>query len=65
MVIKLIQTSHNGIPDLMALRKGVTIFIEVKAPGKKPAPLQEYRLNKLRENGFTALVIDNIDQLIL
>jgi len=30
-VVKLIQTNHNGMPDLMCLKQGKTFFIEVKA----------------------------------
>lgn len=63
LVVKLIQTSANGIPDLMALRNGTAVFIEVKAAGKKARPLQEYRLNQLIKQGFTAKVIDQIEQI--
>jgi Holliday junction resolvase len=63
LVVKLIQTSANGIPDLMALRNGTAIFIEVKALGKKARPLQEFRINQLTKQGFTAKVIDQIEQI--
>jgi Holliday junction resolvase len=55
MVIKLIQTSMNGIPDLMALKNGRTVFIEVKQPGKRPTDLQQYRIEKLHKAGFSAI----------
>lgn len=29
MVVKLIQTSKNGIPDLLLLKDGIASFIEV------------------------------------
>ena len=45
-VVKLIKTTMNGIPDLMALRNGETMFIEVKRPTGKGAPLQEYSLHR-------------------
>ena len=61
LVVKLIQTSANGIPDLMALRSGTAIFIEVKSLGKKARPLQEFRINQLLKQGFTAKVIDKIE----
>jgi hypothetical protein len=47
----------------MALRNGTAVFIEVKAAGKKARPLQEYRLNQLIKQGFTAKVIDQIEQI--
>lgn len=60
LVIKLIQTTANGIPDLMALRKGTTIFIEVKRPGKKPEPLQRYRMEQLKKAGFETIVATSL-----
>lgn len=51
-VIKLILTNKNGIPDLLVLKDGRAFFVEVKRPGEKPRPLQEYRMNELRELGF-------------
>jgi Holliday junction resolvase len=58
MVIKLIKTSKNGIPDLMALKDGKTIFIEVKRPllGKL-SKVQEYRIKELKEYGFDTLIL--------
>ena len=51
-VVKLILTNKNGIPDLLILKNGKAFFVEVKRPGEKPRPLQEYRMNALRELGF-------------
>ena len=58
-LIKIIQCNKNGFPDLIALRQGSTIFIEVKAKGKKARPLQEYRHQQLKKQGFKTLVIDD------
>jgi hypothetical protein len=62
-VIKLIQTSKNGIPDLLIHRDGVTRYIEVKRPGEKPRPLQEFRHKEIREAGIDIDVITDISQL--
>ena len=43
-VVKLILTNKNGIPDLLVLKDGKAFFVEVKRPGEKPRPLQEYRI---------------------
>ena len=52
-VIKLIKTNKNGIPDLVALKKGcVPMFIEVKSMTGKLAKLQEFRLDELKAKGF-------------
>jgi len=63
-VIKVIQLSLNGYPDLMCLKDGQTIWIEVKDKGEKPRPLQEYRIKELNELGFKAFFADSIDSLI-
>jgi Holliday junction resolvase len=64
MVIKLIQTSVNGIPDLMALKNGRTVFIEVKQPGKKPNDLQQYRIEKLHKAGFEAFYTTSVADVV-
>ena len=58
MVIKLGLPNMPGIPDLLALKDGRTRFIEVKRPGERPRPLQEYRHQQLREKGFDVEVMD-------
>lgn len=51
-VVKLILTNKNGIPDLLVLKDGKAFFVEVKRPGEKPRPLQEYRMKELTALGF-------------
>ena len=53
-VIKLVKTNKNGIPDLIALhkQKGV-LFVEVKTPKGQVSKLQQYRLDELKQQGFT------------
>lgn len=63
LVIKLIQTTMNGIPDLMALKNGRTVFIEVKQPGKKPTELQQYRIEKLQGAGFEAFCATSLQDV--
>ena len=52
IVIKLIKTSMNGIPDLMCLKEGEVKFIEVKQPKGVIYPVQQYVIDTLRINGF-------------
>jgi hypothetical protein len=44
-------------------RDGVTRYIEVKRPGEKPRPLQEFRHKEIREAGIDIDVITDISQL--
>jgi Holliday junction resolvase len=63
-VIKLIQTNKNGLPDLMALKDGKVIFLEIKKPGKIPRPLQYFRLRELTDLGFKADYIDKWEDFL-
>lgn len=61
---KLVSPGTDGMPDRMVLLPGGRIiFIEVKAPGKKPRPLQELRHRQLRKLGFMVSVLDNAGQI--
>jgi len=63
LVIKLIQTSLNGITDQLCLKKSRAVFIEVKQPGKKPTELQLYRHKQLREQGFEVIVAESVKDI--
>ena len=52
-VLKLIKTNCNGIPDLLAIKKGANVlFSEIKTKKGVVSKLQEYRLKELEMNGF-------------
>jgi hypothetical protein len=55
-VIKLIQTSVNGIPDLICHGNGRTVYIEVKREREKPGPLQILRHQQLAAHGIDVYV---------
>jgi hypothetical protein len=40
---------------------GRVIFVEVKAPGKKPRPIQRRRMSQLCAHGFQTFVVDSVD----
>lgn len=53
-----------GMPDrLILLPDGHIAFAELKAPGKKPRPLQLSRHRLLEGLGFKVYVIDSTDQI--
>jgi Holliday junction resolvase-like predicted endonuclease len=67
LVVKIIQCTLNGWPDLMAMKDGKCVFIEVKRDGEPLAPLQEYRRGQIRKAGcqhITAWGIDDVKHLI-
>ena len=61
---KWVSPGYDGVPDRIAILPMARIaFIEVKAPGKKPRPLQKARHKQLRHFGFKVYVIDSEDQI--
>ena len=64
MCPKLVCPGFDGMPDrLVLLPEGRVIFVEVKAPGRKPRPLQEKRHDQLRALGFTVYVLDDPEMI--
>lgn len=61
---KWVSPGLDGVPDRIILLPGGHIaFAELKAPGKKPRPLQEKRIGQLRGLGFPVYVIDSAEQI--
>ena len=61
---KFTSPGFAGMPDrLVLLPRGRMGFVELKAPGKKPRPLQLARYRLLRRLGFKVYVIDEINQI--
>ncbi len=59
---KFTSPGTDGMPDRIMLMPGGRIaFVEVKAPGKKPRPLQLTRHAALRRLGFKVFVLDSMD----
>ena len=62
--LKLSCPGTDGIPDrLVLLPNGRCAFVELKAPGKKPRPLQVKRMRQLASLGFRCYVIDGKEQI--
>ena len=57
---KLTSPGFDGIPDrLVLLPNGKVGFVELKATGKKPRPIQLSRIKLLRRLGFKAYILDD------
>jgi len=64
LAVKFVSPSFNGMPDRMVMFPGGRIgFVEVKAPGKTPRPLQRSRHRLLRRMGFLVFVLDSPEQI--
>ena len=61
---KFTSPGYDGMPDRIALLpEGRMAFVEVKAYGEKPRPLQLARHRLLRSLGFKVYVLDDPDQI--
>ena len=64
LALKLVSPGFDGMPDrLLLMDGGRAAFVEVKAPGKKPRPLQRARHQLLRRMGFHVFVLDEESQI--
>ena len=64
MCVKFVSPGYDGMPDRLVLFQGGRIaFVEVKAPGEKPRPLQEARHRMLRQLGFKVYVLDDDEKI--
>ena len=54
--------SQNGWPDRIYLYRTYAFFIEFKAPGEKPTPLQAHIHLMLIQAGFKVEVVDNVER---
>lgn len=60
--MKLGGTGDRGKPDrVFAGPGGRTVYIEFKAPGGHVTKLQEWYIERLRERGHEAHIIDNVE----
>ena len=64
MALKFVSPGCDGVPDRLVLLPGGKVgFVEVKAPGKKPRPLQVRRIGQIRGLGFPVFVVDGMEQI--
>ena len=61
---KFTSPGMDGMPDrLVLLPHGRFCFVEVKARGEKPRPLQVHKHKQLRRLGFKVYVLDGPEQI--
>jgi len=57
---KWVSPGLRGVPDRIVVLPGGTIFfVELKAPGKEPEPLQKKRIKELQDLGCDVWSIDS------
>jgi len=61
---KFISPGLDGMPDrIVLLKHGRLAFVEVKANGQKPRPLQVRRKRQLEALGFSVYCLDDATQI--
>lgn len=57
---KFVSPGNDGVPDrIVVFPGGRVIFVELKAPGKEPTPMQVMQHDRLRALGAAVRVIDS------
>ncbi len=52
-----------GIPDLLCVKHGLAVFLEVKQPGKYATKLQNHRIAEIKNvGGAVAEVVKSVDE---
>ena len=60
LCLKFVSPGWSGAPDRLCLfPEGKACFVEVKAPGQRPRPLQEHAMGQLKKLGFMVVVLDD------
>ena len=55
---------ERGTPDLLVVREGRAVFLEVKVGKNKPSKLQERRLDQWREAGAVAIPVWSFEEAV-
>lgn len=61
LTFKFVSPAHRGVPDRIFIRSGQIVFIEFKAPGKKPTKLQAHIIGKMRDEQCEVWVCDSVE----
>jgi len=47
----------SGVPDVLCVKHGVAVFLEVKKPGEKPTEIQKARMDEIRRVGGASCAV--------
>lgn len=62
-VRKVQWIGRRGAPDRLVMIQGHVLWVELKAPGRKPQAHQEREHKKMRKKGMLVFVIDHPDKV--
>ncbi|MCQ9371197.1 VRR-NUC domain-containing protein [Corynebacterium sp. 35RC1] len=58
---KFTSPGITGVPDRICIHRGRVIFVELKAPGRLPRPIQRRRIQQLKDHGIEVVVVDSVE----
>ena len=58
---KFVSPAQRGVPDRIFMKDGRIVFIEFKAPGKKPTELQDHIMRRMVDAGCEVHVCDSVE----
>lgn len=61
-VMPLSDKWFKGFPDLLCLKEGRVVFLEIKKVGGKVAPIQEYFRSKINSCGVEAYIVFSLQE---
>ena len=67
LCLKFVSPSLAGVPDRVCIGHGLVFFVEAKAPGEKPRPLQVQVIQTLKDHGarvYVASTAAEVDQIM-
>lgn len=63
LAFKFTSSGQAGVPDRILIANGRVLFVELKAPGKKPRPLQIETVRRMRRHGAFCYCISSREQV--
>ena len=62
LTYKFISPANRGVPDRVFLfPSGITLWIEFKAPGRKPSMMQAHTIAKMLKQKCLVAVVDDLE----
>ena len=63
LCLKFVSPGWGGAPDRIVIRRGRVVFVEMKAPGEKPTPLQHKRHSQIEQRGIPVVVLRSEEEV--
>jgi hypothetical protein len=62
LAFKVSAEGRRGLPDLLLIKDGVVVLVEMKTPVGRLSAIQKHTIAKLKEHGANVYVCNSIEQ---